>query len=202
VSWLFVAAVGILWVAFMLPAQRRRHSPGSTVEGFVRDMEVLAETESPRGRWIIAPKKATPFLGSHKRRVERARERRRQVFVFLLESIAITFLIGAVPPLRPVWTITALLAGLLIAYVFLLLSLKNVEHPRDRSVHEAVDEMTPSPETARYAGARGYASGRRYVAEGQSRSARPTYNGLGQLDEGDRVHVIVRSARELNVARA
>jgi hypothetical protein len=202
VSWLFVAALGILWVAFMLPAGRRRHSPGASIEGFERDMEVLAETDSPRGRWIIAPKKATPFLGSHKRRVARARERRRRVFVFLLESIGITFLIGAVPPLRPVWTISFLLVGLLVAYVFLLLSLKNVEHPRDRSVHEAVDEMTPSPENARYASARGYASGRRYVAEGQSRSARPTYNGLGQLDEGDRVHVVVRSARELNVARA
>jgi len=202
VSWLFVAALGILWVAFMLPTGRRRHSPQASIEGFERDMEVLADTDSPRGRWIIAPKKATPFLGSHGRRVARARERRRRVFVFLLESIGITFLIGAVPPLRPVWTITFLLVGLLVAYVFLLLSLKNVEHPRDRSVHEAVDEVRPSAETARYAGTRGYASGRRYVAEGQSRSARPTYNGLGQLDEGDRVHVVVRSARELNVARA
>src|SRR4051812_18630421 len=155
----------------MLPGRSRRHSPEASVEGFERDMEVLAETDSPRGRWIIAPKKATPFLGSHKRRVARARERRRRVFVFLLESIGITFLIGAVPPLRPVWTITALLAGLLIAYVFLLLSLKNVENPRGRTVHDAVDEMTP--ENARYASARGYASGRRYVAEGQSRSARP-----------------------------
>ena len=201
-SWCFVAALGILWVAFMLPTARRRHSPQASIEGFERDMEVLADTDSPRGRWIIAPKKATPFLGSHKRRIARARERRRRVFVFLLESIGITFLIGAVPPLRPVWTITALLVGLFIAYVFLLLSLKNVEQPRDRTVHDAVDEMTPSAETARYASARGYASGRRYVAEGQSRSVRPTYNGLGQLDEGDRVHVVVRSARELNVARA
>jgi hypothetical protein len=192
----------MLWVAFMLPTARRRHSPQASIKGFERDMEVLADTDSPRGRWIIAPKKATPFLGSHKRRVARARERRRRVFVFLLESIGITFLIGAVPPLRPVWTITMLLVGLLIAYVFLLLSLKNVEHPRDRSVHEAVDEMTPSAETARFASARGYASGRRYVAENQSRSARPTYNGLGAVDEGDRVHVVVRSARELNVARA
>jgi len=202
VDWLFVAALGILWVAFMLPGDRRRHSPEASIEGFERDMEVLAETESPRGRWIVVPKKATPFLGSHKRRMARARERRRRIFVFLLESIGITLLIGAVPPLRPVWMLTAVLVGLLVAYVFLLLSLKNVEQPGERSVHEAVDEVTPSAETARYASARGYASGRRYVAEDQSHSPHPVYNGLGALDEGDRVHVVVRTARELNVAQA
>src|SRR5207253_7833816 len=140
-----------LWVAFMVPAGRRRHSPQSSIEGFERDMEVLADTDSPRGRWIIAPKKATPFLGSHKRRIARARERRRRVFVFLLESIGITFLIGAAPPLREVWMMTFLLFGLLVAYVFLLISLRNVENPRAKTVAEAVEEVAalPGQEAAR-----------------------------------------------------
>jgi hypothetical protein len=195
--------LGILWVAFMLPAVRRRHSPDASIEGFEHDMELLAETESPRGRWIVVPKKGTPFLGSRKRHMARTRERRRRVFVFLLESIGITFLIGAVPPLRAVWTLMVLLIGLLVAYVFLLLSLKAAENPRGKSVHEAVDEVAPAPDAARFAASNRYATALRgrHVAEPNG-TPKPVYNGLGLLDEGDRVHVVVRSARELDVARA
>ncbi len=193
-DWLFIAALGILWVAFILPRDRRRHSPEQSIEGFEHDMEVLADTESPQGRWIVVPKKGTPFLGSRRRKMARTRERRRRVFVFLLESIGITLLIGAVPPLREMWMLTFLLTGLLVAYVFLLISLRNVENPRAKSTAEAVDEVAAPQvqEAARF----------RYVAEGRSRSPRPAYNGLGSLDESDRVHVVVHSARELNVARA
>ncbi|MDP9296740.1 MAG: hypothetical protein M3O88_08630 [Actinomycetota bacterium] len=170
-------------------------------------MEVLADTESTQGRWIVVPKKATPFLGSRRRQMARTRERRRRVFVFLLESIGITFLIGAAPPLRAVWMMTLLLVGLLVPYVFLLISLRNVENPRAKTVGEAADEVAaPSgQEAGRFRAAHGYATaetGARYVAEGRSRSPRPVYNGLGSLGESDRVHVVVHSARELNVARA
>ena len=125
------------------------------------------------------------------------------MFVFLLESIGITFLIGAVPPLRSMWTLTMLLVGLLIAYVFLLISLKSAENPTRRTVHEAVDEVAQEAGEARFAAARGYATAvrGRHVAEPNG-IPRPVYNGLGLLDEGDRAHVVVRSARELNVARA
>jgi hypothetical protein len=151
----------------------------------------------------VMPKKGTAFLGSRRRHMARARERRRRVFVFLLESIGITFLIGAVPPLRAVWTLTLLLAGLLLAYVFLLISLKAAENPRGRTVHEAVGEVAPSTEAAPFGDSRGSAAASRgrYVVEPNG-SPRPAYNGLGLIDEGDRVHVVVRSARELKVARA
>jgi hypothetical protein len=206
-DWLFVAALGILWVAFMLPGDRRRHSPEKSIEGFEHDMEVLADTGSPQGRWIVVPKKATPFLGSRRRQIARTRERRRRVFVFLLESIGITFLIGVVPPLRAVWMMTLLLGGLLVAYVFLLISLRDLENPPAKTVGEAADEVAApaGQEAARFRTARGYATagtGARYVAEGRSRSPRPVYNGLGSFGESDRVHVVVRSAHELNVARA
>ena len=46
------------------------------------------------------------------------------MFVFLLESILITFLMGLVPPLRVMWVATAALGGLLLAYVWLLLWIK------------------------------------------------------------------------------
>ena len=40
----------------------------------------------------------------------------------------------------------------------------------------------------------GGATAARYVADGRTGWARPTFNGLGALDETDSVHVVVRPA--------
>ena len=131
-DWLLLAGLGIMWLAFLLPSARRRPSPSTTVEHFERRMELLAQAEmhGDAGRWIITPRKGVRFVGSAERKRARARERRKQVFVFLLESIGITFLIGLVPPLRAVWTLTAVLGGLLLAYVYLLITIKQrAGHP-------------------------------------------------------------------------
>ena len=119
-EWLAVSAFGIMWAAILFPSPRRRPSPRTSVEDFGRDMDLLAHAEGrTHGRWIVTPQKGVPFLGMPRRERVRARERRRHVFVFLLESLLITFLIGLVPPLRVMWMATASLAGLLLAYVWL-----------------------------------------------------------------------------------
>jgi hypothetical protein len=46
------------------------------------------------------------------------------VFVALLELIVLSALIGIVPPLRQVWYVTAGLGGVLVLYVWVLLSIK------------------------------------------------------------------------------
>src|SRR5581483_4673833 len=118
-SWLFLAALGMIWAAFLLPSDRRKASAKRTVEDFERNMELLAETESHgQGRWIITPRKGVPFMGPRARAQARARERRKRVLVFLIESIALTFLIGLVPPLRVVWYGTAALTSLLGIYTW------------------------------------------------------------------------------------
>ena len=104
-GWLLLAALGIIWVAFLLPTGRTR------------------------------------FVGTAERKRARARDRRRQVFTFLLESIGITFLIGLVPPLRVLWTATASLGVLLAMYTWLLLAMKHQHpqaHPHDqaRAAHQ------------------------------------------------------------------
>lgn len=63
-------------------------------------------------------------MGARARARVRARERRRRVFVVLLEAMAVTGVIGAFPPLRAMWVATGVLAALLGAYVWLLLSLR------------------------------------------------------------------------------
>ncbi len=188
-EWLLLGGLCIMWVAFLIPAGRRRHSPDRSVEDFERRMELLAQAESHAGsgRWIVTPRKGMPFVGHAERQRERARERRRRVFVFLLEAITLTFLIGLVPPLRDAWYVSAGLGALLLIYVWLLLSIKHQESIRAPQMRTA--NATPARRQATPA-----APAARYVAEGRSTWARPTFGGLGALGESDRVHVVVRTA--------
>ena len=185
-EWLPVAVLGIMWAGFLFPTRSRTRTPQGSVGEFERRMELLAkaETHGTEGRWIVTPRKGVRFMGPTGRTRARARERRRQVFTFMLEAIGITFLIGLVPPLRVAWGLTAGLAALLVMYIWLLLTMKHrastfrtAPHAHARS-QAAPSRPAPSP---------------RYVAEGRSAWARPSFNGLGSLGEGDRVHVIVRA---------
>lgn len=189
-SWLFLAALGMMWAAFLLPSERRKGSPRASVEDFERKMELLAETESSgQGRWIITPKKGVRFIGPHARAQARARERRRKVFVFFLESIGLTFLIGLVPPLHAVWIATGILFSLLALYTWLLVSLKHrgaYAETRERNRQVAAP---PAPRRA---------PRQRYVSEG--RHARPAFNGLGALGADDLVNIVVKPAREVGIA--
>ena len=191
-DWLLLGALGIMWVAFLLPSKRRRTtSPSTSVVDFERRMELLAqaETHGDVGRWIITPRKGVRFVGSAERRRVRARDRRRRVFTFLLEALALTFLIGLVPPLRVAWTASAVLAALLFAYVYLLVTIKQRAGHPDAQLRAAV---APATSTRRVAV--------RHVAESAGGWARPKVNGLGLVGEGDAVHVVVRPARRVGVA--
>ena len=185
-SWLPLVGLGIMWAACLVP-RRRKGSEARTVRDFEHRMELLASAEvhGTQGRWIVTPRKGVRFLGPKERQRARARERRRRVFVFLLESIAITFLIGLVPPLRVMWWVTGGFAGALLLYAWLLVALKQRSaDPRGRI---RATPAIPAAASLRSAGSR-------YVADGRRALARPTFNGLGGLAEGDRVHVVVRPA--------
>ena len=190
-DWLLLSALGIMWVAFLLPTDRRRQTAARSVEDFERRMELLAhvEAQGSEGRWIVTPRKGARFVGVAERKRARVRERRRRVLVFLLESIGLTFLIGLVPPLRPVWGLTAVFGGLLLLYIWLLLSIKHrmSAHPHETARAAQAPARVKTPVTAVP----------RYVVESVSGWARPTFNGLGSVDEGDRVHVVVRPASDL-----
>lgn len=190
-GWLLLAALTMIWAAFLLPSWRR--SADRSVREFERGLELLAGTESNgHGRWIVTPRKGIAFLGPRARAQARARERRRRVFVFLLESIGLTFLIGLVPPLRVMWYGTGALALLLGVYVWLLVSMKQAA--RDRYADRA--PAAPAPRRparpARLA----------YAADASARTARPAFNGLAALGSDDPAHIVVRPAgRSVGVAR-
>jgi len=185
-GWLLLVALGIIWAAFLLPVWRS--SPNKSVEDFERNMELLADTEGgSQGRWIVTPRKGMAFVGPRERAKERARERRRRVFVFMIELIGLTFLIGLVPPLRAMWYATATLLILLGVYVWLLLS------NRARSASIARVPATASePESGPVA--------RRHAVHGASHAVRSAAAGLVELDDDLANIVVKRGGRRVGVA--
>src|SRR5918999_522344 len=115
-DWLPLAVLGIIWAAFLLPWPRR----GKVSRQFPdlrEDVQLEKDATQQPGRWVLAPKKGTRFVGSRERARLRARERRRRVVVVLLEAIGLTALIGIFPPLRPMFVLTAVPGGLLLGYL-------------------------------------------------------------------------------------
>jgi hypothetical protein len=116
VDWLALAVLGIIWGVLLLPGSARRESPSP----LRRDMPIEEEDFRHPGRWILSPKRGARFVGRHRRARLRARERRRQVYLFLLELIGLTGLIGMFPPLRGMLVVTGFFVALLGAYTFLV----------------------------------------------------------------------------------
>jgi hypothetical protein len=112
------------------------------------------------------------------------------VFAFLLEGVALTFLIGVVPPLRPMWYATAFLAGVLGLYVSLLLWLRARE-PSTRA-GQAAGVPGPGAVPAPGPAAAAVARAQRSVAGGVGRIPRPAWGGPGSVGDDDLVHVVVR----------
>lgn len=186
-DWLSFAALGILWGAFLLPSGGRRR-PVTSVEEFGRNMDLLEQTERQTpGRWLLAPKKGEPFIGTRERRRARTVARRRRVFTVLLEALALTLLIGLFPPLRGMWFATIAVAVLLAAYCALLVHYKEAERASNnaRVRHlparpEAVDvPLGPAAPPPKW----------QYDTDPKLK--------LGVLGDNDRVHVVVRSVTEI-----
>jgi Flp pilus assembly protein TadB len=180
---MLLAALGVMWAAFLIPLSRRR-SLTTTVDEFERRMEFLAHAEAngTPGRWIVTPRKGARFIGDAERRRARARDRRRRILVFLIEAIAVTALMGLVPPLRVFWYGSVGLGVLLLAYVWLLVALKQ----REAAV-EAESSMSSQERAAAFAA--------RHVLE--TRSGRPAAAPATPIPDRDPVHVVVRPASDL-----
>jgi hypothetical protein len=188
-AWFTLVALGATWVAFLLPS--RRHSPHRSVEDFERNMDLLADTgTSGSGRYIITPRKGMSFVGPRERGKERARERRRRVFVVMLETIGLSFLIGLAPPLRVMWYATAMLLAALGVYVWMLISMK----VRADNAHDERLRATAAPETAK-------PQRERYSTDAGGRTPRPAFNGLASFGGEDAADIVVKPARrELGIA--
>ena len=190
-GWLLLVALVVLWAAFLVPSWASSpNKADKSMKDFERNMDLLAETESP-GRWIVTPRKGTTFIGLRARAQARARERRRRVLIVLIESLVLTALIGLVPPLRAMWYATATLLVLLAGYVWALLTMK--------AQADAHDPARPR-ETAATAPASPRPTRQRYAADASNRTARRSFNGLPALGD-DLVNIVVKPAAEVDAAR-
>jgi hypothetical protein len=191
VGWLLLVALLILWAAFLIPSWASPPSKtDKSMKDFERNMDMLAETESP-GRWIVTPRKGTTFIGVRARAQARARERRRRVLMVLIESLVLTALIGLVPPLRAMWYATATLLVLLGSYVWALLTMKARADAHDPARSRETAATAPaSPRPAR----------QRYAADASNRTTRRSFNGLPAFGD-DLVNIVVRPAAEADAAR-
>jgi hypothetical protein len=190
VGWLLLVALVVLWAAFLVPSWASSpNKADKSMKDFERNMDLLAETESP-GRWIVTPRKGTTFIGLRARAQARARERRRRVLIVLIESLVLTALIGLVPPLRAMWYATATLFVLLAGYVWALLTMKAQANANDPARPRETAATAPaSPRPTR----------QRYAADASNRTARRSFNGLPAFGD-DLVNIVVRPAAEVDAA--
>jgi hypothetical protein len=146
-DWLALVVLGIIWAALLVPDPRKRR-PESPLR---RHMASEEEDFRHPGRWILSPKRGSRFVGRHQRSRLRARERRRRVFLFLLEIIALTGLIGFFPPLRGMLLVTSAFVLLLLVYTGLVIQVARTgglgaAEPLPSDVVVVLPEARPEPE--------------------------------------------------------
>ena len=177
-DWLMLGGLAIIWAGYIFPPRARARSR-SSVEEFERNMGLLEQTEKATGRWIVAPRKGEAFMGRHERARSRARERRRKVFMFLIEALLLTALIGLFPPLHGMWILTGVVFLMLVGYAWMLVGVKRREAGRPRPRHAASTAAVDVP---------------------LGPAAPDPDHELPWLREGDIVHVKVHTADELAAA--
>ena len=108
-DWLTLCILGVVWGFLLVPPPKKMTptvTPGTDQpEGFL-----------PPGRWILTPRDGSRLVGTSARARLRARGRRRKVYLFLIEAMALTGLIGLFPPLRGMLMVTGIIMVLLVAY--------------------------------------------------------------------------------------
>lgn len=146
-DWLALAVLGIIWAVVLVPGPKNRRAD-SPLRRNVDEQEFRQP-----GRWIMSPKRGSRFVGRHARTRLRARDRRRQVYVFLLEAIGLTGLIGLFPPLRGMLVVTGFVGTLLVVYTALVIRATRAVAPRPVATTEAnpdvvvvLPEARPEPE--------------------------------------------------------
>jgi hypothetical protein len=135
----------MIWGVFLLPSRNRSMSSSD----FERNMKALSEIQQPSseqpGRWVLMPRPGARFVGRGTRSRVRARERRRRVIAVLGEAIGFTALIGAFPPLRPMWFLTGVFALFLCVYLLLLIRVRAPSQPRAVTLPRADISVLRSP---------------------------------------------------------
>lgn len=141
--------LAVVWAVFLVPQllrARAERTPADSIGAFRSQLSVLERTApGPQS----APSRAStqPVLGGGTYLAvpayrpagalptrSQVRKRRKDILLALLASTGGSFVLGALPILRPMWLVTGLLVAVTAAYVVLLVRARNLAAEREMKV--------------------------------------------------------------------
>lgn len=147
--------LAVIWAAVLIPPMVRARAesrPAGSITDFRRQLRVLART-TPYAS-AAAPLVAPMYAASSVHRPVAARrrassvKRRRDILVGLLVAMAGSLLFGVLPPLRVLWLVHVVLDVLFVAYVALLVYMRNLAAEREMKVRFLPTAASRAPEPA------------------------------------------------------
>jgi hypothetical protein len=160
---LLVVLAGI-WIAVLgswVMGARAEGRPSDSIGDFRRQLTVLRRTgpqiaaanqlygSRPDNVVSIAPVAVGSYgISRETARRRRTQKRRRDVFYGLTAGLAGTLLLGFLPGLRVMWSLHLLLDVLFVAYVALLIRMRNMSAEREMKVRFLPHGRTPEPALA------------------------------------------------------
>ena len=160
--------LAVIWAAVLLPPAIRARAegrPADSIGSFRRQLHVLERTgpatvapahrlfhgQRPSGPAAIGAGLGYPISTPGFVRpspAAMARKRRREVFQALLASMAGSLVLGFLPALRVMWGLHLVLDALFVAYVALLLRMRNLAAERNLKVRYLPSQGRAAPEPA------------------------------------------------------
>ena len=119
--------LAVVWAIFLVPQVLRARATrtGDSVGAFAQQLSILGRTSPAGSPHLMRPLPMVPGhddddLGPSRMTLDEARKRRKEVIRALLIAMAVTFVLGLLPPLRKLLLLNLLLDAAFVAYLVLL----------------------------------------------------------------------------------
>lgn len=139
-----LVVLAAIWAAFLLPPilrDRQNNRPAGSIYDFRRQLHVLARSSPAgggasgmRGVASVPYRPSVAVVGARRLSRQRTIRRRRDIMLGLLVAMGGSLVLGLLPPLRVLWVVHAVLDVLFVAYVGMLVYLRNLAAERDMKV--------------------------------------------------------------------
>jgi hypothetical protein len=128
VSQVVLLILAVVWAIFLVPQVLRARATrtGDSVGAFAQQLSILGRTSPAGSPHLMRPLPMGPVhdddddLGPSRMTLGEARKRRKEVIRALLIAMAVTFVLGLLPPLRKLLLLNLLLDAAFVAYLVLL----------------------------------------------------------------------------------
>jgi len=153
--------LAVVWAIFLVPQVLRARATrtGDSVGAFAQQLSILGRTSPAGSPHLMRPLPMGPAhddddLGPSRMTIDEARKRRKEVIRALLIAMAVTFVLGLLPPLRKLLLLNLLLDAAFVAYLVLLYRVQSASadrHARTRRLRSPAppphrDDLLPRDE--------------------------------------------------------